>query len=106
MDSNERTNVEDPRILRLRELREKTKLGGGEKRISEQHEKGKMTARERIDYLLDKHDSDRGGTDETSLGKTSTVQPSTGWGTTLGSRLPVASSVEPGDEPDPDDEFG
>jgi len=29
-------------------------LGGGEKRIKEQHEKGKMTARDRIDYLLDK----------------------------------------------------
>jgi propionyl-CoA carboxylase beta chain len=29
-------------------------LGGGEKRIKDQHEKGKLTARERIDYLLDK----------------------------------------------------
>jgi propionyl-CoA carboxylase beta chain len=28
--------------------------GGGEKRIEQQHAKGKMTARERIDYLLDK----------------------------------------------------
>ena len=27
--------------------------GGGEKRIAKQHAKGKMTARERIDYLLD-----------------------------------------------------
>jgi 3-methylcrotonyl-CoA carboxylase beta subunit len=31
----------------------KTKAGGGEKRIDEQHQKGKLTARERIDYLLD-----------------------------------------------------
>ncbi|HBF43749.1 MAG TPA: methylmalonyl-CoA carboxyltransferase [Desulfobacteraceae bacterium] len=29
-------------------------LGGGQKRIDQQHAKGKMTARERIDYLLDK----------------------------------------------------
>ncbi|CAL2078921.1 acyl-CoA carboxylase subunit beta [Tenacibaculum sp. 190524A02b] len=31
----------------------KVKLGGGQKRIDKLHEKGKMTARERIDYLLD-----------------------------------------------------
>jgi len=31
-----------------------TKLGGGEKKISEQHQKGKLTARERIEYLTDK----------------------------------------------------
>ncbi len=30
------------------------KLGGGQKRIDQQHAKGKLTARERIDYLLDK----------------------------------------------------
>lgn len=30
------------------------KLGGGEKRIEKHHAKGKMTARERIDFLLDK----------------------------------------------------
>ena len=31
----------------------KVKLGGGEKSIAKHHSKGKMTARERIDYLLD-----------------------------------------------------
>ena len=30
------------------------KLGGGEKKIAKQHEKGKLTARERIEYLIDK----------------------------------------------------
>jgi acetyl-CoA carboxylase carboxyltransferase component len=30
----------------------KVKLGGGEKRIEKLHAEGKMTARERIDYLL------------------------------------------------------
>lgn len=32
-----------------------SKLGGGEKRISSQHAKGKLTARERIDLLLDRN---------------------------------------------------
>lgn len=41
------------KINKLIELREKAKLGGGEKRIESQHKKGKLTARERIDILLD-----------------------------------------------------
>jgi len=40
-------------IQKLRELREKALRGGGEKRIEDQHKKGKLTARERIDLLLD-----------------------------------------------------
>jgi 3-methylcrotonyl-CoA carboxylase beta subunit len=37
------------------EAREKKlRQGGGEKKIEEQHQKGKLTARERIDYLIDK----------------------------------------------------
>ena len=32
---------------------EEAQLGGGEKRIEKQHEKGKLTARERIHFLLD-----------------------------------------------------
>ncbi len=32
----------------------KTMLGGGEKKIEDQHQKGKLTARERIEYLTDK----------------------------------------------------
>ena len=31
----------------------KVKLGGGEKRIAKHHDKGKLTARERIDFLMD-----------------------------------------------------
>jgi acetyl-CoA carboxylase carboxyltransferase component len=41
------------KINELIRLREKAKLGGGEKRIESQHGKGKHTARERIDILLD-----------------------------------------------------
>ncbi len=44
---------EDPRILELRAMRAKAKLGGGEDRISKQHAKGKLTARERLELLLD-----------------------------------------------------
>ena len=41
------------RIKELVELRTKARLGGGEKAIAKQHEKGKYTARERIAMLLD-----------------------------------------------------
>lgn len=37
----------------LEELRKQALLGGGEKRIESQHKKGKLTARERIDLLVD-----------------------------------------------------
>ena len=41
------------KIKNLIDLRNEAKLGGGEKRIARQHARGKMTARERIDLLLD-----------------------------------------------------
>jgi propionyl-CoA carboxylase beta chain len=41
------------KIKKLRELREKSKLGGGIERIKKQHSQGKLTARERILKLLD-----------------------------------------------------
>jgi len=44
----------DELMKNLRKKEEKVKAGGGEKRIQAQHEKGKLTARERIDLLLDK----------------------------------------------------
>jgi len=44
----------DELMKNLREREEKVKAGGGEKRVKAQHEKGKLTARERIDLLLDK----------------------------------------------------
>jgi acetyl-CoA carboxylase carboxyltransferase component len=40
-------------VKALISLREKARLGGGQKRIDSQHEKGKYTARERITMLLD-----------------------------------------------------
>jgi propionyl-CoA carboxylase beta chain len=43
------------KLHQLRELKEQATLGGGEKRIEEQHKKGKLTARERIEVLLDRN---------------------------------------------------
>ena len=37
----------------LEEKREQARLGGGQKRIDAQHGRGKLTARERIELLLD-----------------------------------------------------
>ncbi len=44
---------EDPRIEALREMRARAKMGGGGDKIDRQHAKGKLTARERLDLLLD-----------------------------------------------------
>lgn len=41
------------KIDKLSKLKEEAKLGGGEERIKSQHEKGKLTARERIELLVD-----------------------------------------------------
>jgi acetyl-CoA carboxylase carboxyltransferase component len=41
------------KLERLRALREQAALGGGPKRIEQQHAKGKLTARERLELLLD-----------------------------------------------------
>lgn len=43
----------DDKIKELAERRRKIEEGGGPKRVAAQHEKGKMTARERILSLLD-----------------------------------------------------
>ena len=55
MDINFNKN-EDHNKLLVSELKKRlahVKLGGGKKSIEKQHDKGKLTARERIDYLLD-----------------------------------------------------
>jgi 3-methylcrotonyl-CoA carboxylase beta subunit len=58
MDLNFNKN-EDHNKLLLSDVKQrfaKIKLGGGEKRIAKLHAEGKMTARERIEYLLDNDD--------------------------------------------------
>ena len=46
---------ENEKVKRLLKFREESKKGGGDARIKKQHDKGKLTARERIDLLLDKN---------------------------------------------------
>jgi acetyl-CoA carboxylase carboxyltransferase component len=55
MDINFNKNEDHNKLLvsALNKRLAKIKLGGGEKGIEKHHAKGKMTARERIDYLLD-----------------------------------------------------
>jgi propionyl-CoA carboxylase beta chain len=43
----------EEKIKKLKEMREQSRLGGGKDRIDKQHESGKLTARERIEALLD-----------------------------------------------------
>src|SRR4030067_3760208 len=46
--------TDDPKIKRLRDTKTQSRLGGGADRIEAQHDRGRLTARERIDLLLDK----------------------------------------------------
>jgi len=53
MSDNTSTNVHATIINRLREIENNIKSGGGEKRIKKEHDKGKLTARERVALLCD-----------------------------------------------------
>jgi len=44
---------DNPKIQRLHDLKAQSLLGGGQERIAAQHQRGRMTARERLDGLLD-----------------------------------------------------
>ncbi len=46
-------SIQQDKIAKLVERRASARLGGGQKRIDAQHEKGKLTARERLALLLD-----------------------------------------------------
>ena len=46
-------SIQQEKIKELVERRAKARMGGGQKRIDAQHQKGKYTARERIAMLLD-----------------------------------------------------
>jgi propionyl-CoA carboxylase beta chain len=50
----EKFMTESSKLDQLRRLRDQAHLGGGEERIEAQHERGKLTARERLELLLDK----------------------------------------------------
>src|SRR5271170_2969875 len=77
---------------RLEMRRGEARLGGGEKRIEAQHKRGKLTARERIELLLDKgsfeefdmfveHRSNEFGMEKQKIPGDGVV---TGWGTVNG----------------------
>jgi acetyl-CoA carboxylase carboxyltransferase component len=89
----------DPKLEKLNQMRAKSQQGGGEKRIAKQKAKGKMTARERIDLLLDKgsfhevgafviHRERKFGMDKQQIPGDSVV---TGWGTIDGRLVYVFS---------------
>ena len=84
---------------RLEERRAEARLGGGAKRIESQHAKGKLTARERVELLLDdgsfeefdmfvKHRSTDFGMEEVHYPGDGVV---TGWGTINGRQVYVFS---------------
>jgi acetyl-CoA carboxylase carboxyltransferase component len=85
---------QNPKLEQLRKLKERARLGGGPTRIEAQHKRGKLTARERIELLLDKgsfreldmfvtHRTTGFGMEEKKFLSDSVV---TGWGT-IGGRL-------------------
>ena len=87
------------RIKTLRERKTKSRLGGGQDRIDAQHKKGRLTARERLDLLLDKgsfrevdnfvvHRTSDFGLDQQVFPGDSVV---TGWGTIEGRLVYVFS---------------
>ncbi|MBI4314307.1 MAG: acyl-CoA carboxylase subunit beta [Chloroflexi bacterium] len=89
----------DPKIQNLRDRREEAKLGGGLDRIEAQHKRGRLTARERLDLLLDRgsfrevdafvaHRTTDFGLDEKQFLGDSVV---TGWGTIDGRLVYVFS---------------
>ena len=53
IEFNRNEDLNKQSVDQLKHKLEKTYLGGGKKKIASQHEKGKLTARERIDYLID-----------------------------------------------------
>lgn len=88
-----------PRIEQLRAKRDESQRGGGEARIQRQHDKGKKTARERLDILLDPgtfrevdafvhHHNNKFGLDGNKPLSDSVV---TGWGTIDGRLVYVYS---------------
>ena len=87
------------KIQRLREIKTQSQRGGGDDRIAAQHARGRMTARERIDLLLDKgsfreidpfvvHRTTDFGLDQQKYLADSVV---TGWGTIEGRLVYVFS---------------
>ena len=54
IDFNKNEDAMKLKVAELKKKLAKVSLGGGKEKIAKQHKKGKLTARERIDYLIDK----------------------------------------------------
>src|SRR3990172_5077987 len=91
--------AENPKVKRLSEMVARSRMGGGPQRVETQHKKGRLTARERLDLLLDKgsfrevdafvvHRTHDFGLDEQKYSSDSVV---TGWGTIDGRLVYVFS---------------
>src|SRR5215203_4410921 len=52
-DTTDKDNLIETKYQELRRKNAEALLGGGEKRVEQQHAKGKLTARERVELLLD-----------------------------------------------------
>jgi acetyl-CoA carboxylase carboxyltransferase component len=92
------TNPMDEKIADLRQRREQARQAGSQRAVDRQHEKGKMLARERIEYLLDpdsfheldmlaRHRAHAAGLEERPY----TDGVITGWGTVDGRKVFVFS---------------
>src|SRR2546427_8289654 len=55
MSSQKQQPAKLSKLDQLREREQRAEEGGGEARVEKQHAAGKMTARERIDFLLDEN---------------------------------------------------
>ena len=55
LDFNRNEDTNKLEVAKMRRLLKDISLGGGQMRIDKQHKKGKLTARERIDFLIDKN---------------------------------------------------
>src|SRR5688572_26999016 len=53
MTSKQQTKQSKSKLEKLRERRQQAEVGGGADRVARQHAAGKMTARERVEFLLD-----------------------------------------------------
>jgi acetyl-CoA carboxylase carboxyltransferase component len=93
------TDTKNPKIQQLHDLRHQASLGGGPERIERQHKQGRLTARERIDLLVDRgsfreidtfitHRTSDFGLDQRKYLSDSVV---TGWGTIDGRLMYVFS---------------
>jgi acetyl-CoA carboxylase carboxyltransferase component len=75
--------MQDIILKQLEAKRELARLGGGQKRIDAQHKKGKLTARERIELLLDDGTSKNGTCSWSTAARTSAWKtprsPATAW---------------------------